>query len=137
MASRDRNLTKNFRPANPPADRPSLPTQRRGRGNFSKPNIMKPKSLPKTRAKSEAKSEENKRAYQKRKSAQGPMTGKTRAAAAIRTLFKPYKMKRPDKDEPRSAMKPLEDAYVPIRAWVDCKQDRDEHAAWLKKHNLK
>ncbi len=100
---------------------------------------MKPKSLPPTRARSEAKSEENKRAYDRRKAAQqaGLMAGEKRAAESYRTLFKAHKKRNLSLEEPRSMMKPIADAYVPIRAWIECKQDRDQHAEWLKKHNLK
>ncbi len=100
---------------------------------------MKPKSLPPTRARSEAKSKENKRAYLRRKAAQqaGLMTGERRAAESYRTLFKAHKKRNPSAEEPRSTMKPMADDFVSTRVWIDCKQDREEHAKWLKKHNLK
>lgn len=97
---------------------------------------MKPKTLPPTRARSEAKSEENKRAYERRKAAQqaGLMTGERRAAESYRTVFKAHKKRNPSAEEPRSTMKPMADDYVSTRVWIDTKEDAAEVQEILNRH---
>lgn len=87
---------------------------------------MKPKTLPET------KSEENKRAYAKRKAAKpGLVTHKTRFSEETRSLLKPIRRASHSKRNLNSSMQAPAETYVSNRVWIDTPEDRDEVAAIL------